>query len=150
MFVGLRDQLVRIATGLSLSAVEARSGATRTAPVPSFVSFASPPLSGTTAAAAANAQSEAREDNHTGHYIRTDCATECDVGAAEDAEIGGCDPAASAVSDTGPAKMVDDVETLKKISQLQEEGLQHEADQLLLALYRPRLQEAHNYNDEDL
>ena len=99
---------MRIATGLSLSAVLARSGPTPTAPVSSHVSFASPPLSGTTAAAAANAQSEAREDNHTGHYIRKDCATECDVGAAEDAEIGGCDPAASAVSDTGPVTCYSD------------------------------------------
>ena len=34
----------------------------------------------------------------------------------------------------------DEVDALREISQLREEELQHEVDQLLLALYRPRLQ----------
>ena len=108
MFVGSPDQLSRIASGLSLSAVLPRSGATPMAPVSSCASFASPPLCGTSAAAAANAQSEAPDDIYTRHYTAKDCASECDKDAAGDAVMGrGCDPAAgAAASDTGSVSCV--------------------------------------------
>ena len=108
MFVGSPDQLLRIASGLSLSAVLRRSGASSMAPVSSCASLASPPLCGTSAAAAANAQSEAGEDIYTGHHTAKDCAAECDKDAAGDAMMGrGCDPAAcAAASDTGSVSCV--------------------------------------------